>query len=81
MMDYLRLFPITAPHIRMIAVIANDVSPFLVILTISILAGSFSYSIQMPDNEAFSYKDEIFGIAKPFVTALEASLGDFDIDN
>jgi hypothetical protein len=84
MIDYLRLFPITAPHIRMIAVIANDVSPFLIILTISVLAASFSYSIQMPDNPVFSYSFEanpVFGPTMPFVTVLQASLGAFDIDD
>eukprot|EP01051_Picozoa_sp_SAG22_P011354 SAG22_NODE_1083_length_5646_cov_8.060934_3_plen_332_part_00 len=78
MMDYLRLFPMTAPHIRMIAVIASDISPFIVILTIANLAASFSYSILMPTSDEFNYSDATYGVFGPFVTVLLNSLGSWD---
>lgn len=71
-MDYLRLFPSCASHVRMVTKITEDVAPFVIILLLSILGFTFTFSALVPENMdangAFDWNHPTLGFLQPFVS-------------
>jgi hypothetical protein len=80
--DYLRCFERTGSLVRMVLVIFQDITPFLALFGLSIVASMFFFTVNDPFGEAFSLTGHQ-GLASPLVTIVMATLdieGSFEMD-
>jgi WD40 repeat protein len=80
--DYLRGFPSTGPIVRMIAVITQDVGPFIGVCSLVIVGCTFFFAINQPEaDSAFGDFHGVAGVLTPLLTVSLAALGSFSIDD
>jgi hypothetical protein len=81
LLDWLRSYRQTGPLVRMLEVIAQDITPFLLILGIATIGSALFFVINQPESDAFGAEHPIGGSLWPLVTMYRAGLGDFDVSD